>query len=384
MLSKIQKKLVQKFNLGQSKKFLLASYLNLGMPMIFAVITFGLFVSLQIATTKTSYIQGVNHNKSISKRTATRAKNSPVVAVIPTATKPSFPSPQPNITTPTTTVTEFAVTRAGTPKPEPVVTPAPSSSVSGLSPTTSTPTPSSTAPTTPQIPPTTSTPTPSSTAPTTPQTSTPTIATGYLSTNWSGYLATDANFTGVSASWIVTSPTGNNASISADSTWIGIGGVTSGDLIQTGTQNIVSASGQVSTSAFYELLPVSSQPISDITVSPGDSITASIAEVSGEQWTITITDNTDEESSTITVTYSSSLSSAEWIEEDPSYSSRRQIPFDNFNKASFTNASASANGNTVDLAESTAQPVTMVNNSGQTIAEPSAIGADGSSFNVIP
>jgi hypothetical protein len=160
--------------------------------------------------------------------------------------------------------------------------------------------------------------------------------------------------------------------------------VTSGDLIQTGTQNIISASGQVSTSAFYELLPGYSQPVPGVTVSPGDSMTASIVEVSSEQWTITITDNTDKESDTVTVTYNSSLSSAEWIEEDPSYSFRTQIPFDSFNKASFLNALTIANGSTFNIAESTAQPVTMVNSSGQTVAEPSAIGTDGASFNVIP
>ncbi len=383
MLSKKQKNPFQKFNFTHNKNRLLGSYLELEGPMILAVIVFGLVVSLQTTPTKNDYMQNVNHNKSTTKHVVTLSKSSSLIAAAPPVTESSQTTPKPNVTPPSP-ISKFTVTRAGTPKPEPVVTPAPSSNVSGLSPTTSTPTPTTPTPTTPQTSPTTSTPTPTTPTPTTPQTQTPTIATGYLSTNWSGYLATNASFTAVSGTWTVTTATGNNASTSADSTWIGIGGVTSGDLIQTGTQNLISASGQVSTSAFYELLPFSSQQVPDVTVSPGDSMTASIVEGSSEQWTITITDNTDDESSTITVTYNSSLSSAEWIEEDPSYSSRRQIPFDNFTEASFTNTSTIANDSTVDLTESTAQPVTMVDDSGQTIAEPSAIGTDGSSFTITP
>jgi len=188
----------------------------------------------------------------------------------------------------------------------------------------------------------------------------------------------------VSGAWLATAASGNGVSTSADSTWIGIGGVTSGDLIQVGTQNIISASGQVSTSAFYELLPNVSQPVPGVSVAPGDSMVASITELTVGQWTITITDRTNGQSATLTVAYASSLSSAEWIEEDPSFSSRRQIPFDNFHLAQFSAGSTVANGAAVTIAASTAQPVTMVNLAGQPIAVPSAIGADGASFTVAP
>ncbi|HTB48506.1 MAG TPA: G1 family glutamic endopeptidase, partial [Verrucomicrobiae bacterium] len=250
--------------------------------------------------------------------------------------------------------------QAGTPKPEPVVTPSPSSNVSGLTPTTSIP------------------------APTSSQTPSPQTTTGYTSTNWSGYLAATGSFTAVSGSWVATPATGNGSTTSADATWIGIGGVTTSDLIQVGTQNIIAANGQVSTAAFYELLPSVSQPVSGVTVSAGDSMTASITEISSGQWTISITDRTDGQSDTFSVSYASSLSSAEWIEEDPSYSFRRQIPFDNFHEAAFTSGSTIDNGVTVTIAASTAQPVTMVNNANQTVAVPSVIGGDGASFTVTP
>ncbi|HEY5152660.1 MAG TPA: G1 family glutamic endopeptidase, partial [Candidatus Saccharimonadales bacterium] len=116
----------------------------------------------------------------------------------------------------------------------------------------------------------------------------------------------------------------------------------------------------------------------------GDSMTASIVEVSSGQWTISITDKTNGQSDTINIAYASSLSSAEWIEEDPSFSFRRQIPFDNFQLASFTGSSTVANGVTISIAASTAQPVIMVNITGQAVAVPSVIGSDGAAFTVTP
>ncbi|HEY5442711.1 MAG TPA: G1 family glutamic endopeptidase [Candidatus Saccharimonadales bacterium] len=321
-------------------------------PVLLSVTTFGLVMYAQpmpahpqSSLHKTAdKIINMHHAVAISKA-AQAVAHAPQVAIIAPSPAPAAPVKTP-------------VRAVATAKPEPVVTPSPSSSVSGLTPTT---------------PPPSSSPAPSSQ-----------IATGYTSTNWSGYLAANASLTGVSGSWTATNPSGNGSTTSADSTWIGIGGVTSGDLIQVGTQNIISASGQVSASAFYELLPNVSQPVPGVTVSPGDSLTASISQVSSGQWSISITDKTDGQSATFTVAYASSLSSAEWIEEDPSFSSRRQIPFDNFHGAAFTAAAAIANGSTANLAGSTAQPVTMVNNIGQIIALPSAIGGDGASFTVSP
>ena len=70
--------------------------------------------------------------------------------------------------------------------------------------------------------------------------------------------------------------------------------------------------------------------------------------------------------------------------EDPSYSFRQQIPFDNFQEASFTDGSTIVGGITDSIAASNAQQVTMLNGIGQTIAVPSTIGTDGASFTVIP
>jgi hypothetical protein len=158
--------------------------------------------------------------------------------------------------------------------------------------------------------------------------------------------------------------------------------VTTDDLIQVGTDNTITAGGHVTTSAFYEILPAASVNIPSLTVTPGDSMSAAISKLSGNQWSVTITDNTNSESYNTTLTYASSESSAEWIEEDPSYSATRQIPFDNFGSASFSSALSTMDGSSLNLTGSDAAPITMVNQSDQTIAVPSAIGSDGASFSV--
>lgn len=330
--------------------------LSLELPLLIMVI--GLIFYSQPAQVKTP---------TLSKRTETKTKTLVAKSTPAKTTTPVTTTPQVVAVKPSSAPAKPAKTspQSGTPKQEPVVTPSPSSSVSGLTPTT--PTSSSPSPT--QAP----TPTPA-----------PQTTTGYTSTNWSGYLAANATFTSISGSWIATEATGNGTTTTADATWVGIGGVTTDDLIQVGTDNTVTAGGSVSTGAFYELLPEVSQPVPGLTVSEGDSISASVAEVSGDLWKISITDETDNESDTLYVTYDSSLSSAEWIEEDPSYSYARQIPFDNFNLASFSNGSVTLNGSVDNISTSTAQPVTMVNESGQVIAAPSVIGADGASFSVTP
>jgi hypothetical protein len=330
--------------------------LRMAEPLLFtaALLTVAVCWQLALARPAASHTapQKSTHQTTAKHRLAAKPKAAP-----PAASKPAAAAPEASAPAPAPAPKPPAPAPAGTSKPEPVVTPSPASNVSGLTPT--------------------------STAPSGSQPGAQQVTSGYYSSNWSGYMATNGSFTTVSGSWRATSPSGNGSTTSADSTWIGIGGVTSGDLIQTGTENIVSASGQVSTAAFYELLPDYAITITSLTVSPGDSMSASIVNTGGSAWKISIIDTTDGQSFSITVSYASSLSSAEWIEEDPSYSARHQIPFDNFQAAYFTSASTTENGATVNLSGSTAQPIIMVDGSGQFIAVPSVISG-GSAFSVTP
>lgn len=145
--------------------------------------------------------------------------------------------------------------------------------------------------------------------------------------NWAGYTATGGTFTAVSGNWVIPSTT-TSGSVSADAEWIGIGGISSNDLIQVGTQTIFN-NGQATYQAWYETLPSASQNIA-IAVKPGDFINASLSQQQTGQWAITLIDTTTKQNFSTVIPYSSSLSSAEWIEEMPTAVGSGFIPLDNF------------------------------------------------------
>src|SRR5438270_8857128 len=202
------------------------------------------------------------------------------------------------------------------------------------------------------------------------------------STNWSGYAATGGQtYTAVTGTWTVPqlSQTGT-AGVGA--TWVGIGGVSSRDLIQAGTQDVAVGSGQSQYQAWIELLPAASQQV-PLAVAPGDSVTVSITEQGAGTgvWQIAFKNNTSGQTYQTTVQYTSSQSSAEWIEEAPA-GRGGILPLDSFGTIPVSGATAVANGQTVDLAQAGAQTITMLNTAGQPLAVPSAIGSNGSSFSV--
>jgi hypothetical protein len=210
----------------------------------------------------------------------------------------------------------------------------------------------------------------------------PGTVSGYESSNWSGYMATAGGYTAISGSWTVPAVTGNGYSVSSDAAWIGIGGVSSLDLIQAGTMDQVSPTGQASYAAFYEMLPAVSTPVIGMNVDPGDVINATINETSTNLWQISIADQTENESFSTTVAYVSSESTAEWIEEDPSNASGRQIPFDSFGSVTFSSSQAVAGGFSENLTQANVQPITMVSYRGLPVASPSSVSPDGSGFSV--
>ncbi len=243
--------------------------------------------------------------------------------------------------------------------PQPVIVTVPSSSVDSL-----TPTPAS-----------------SGTSTTSSTTSSPAATTSYTSTNWSGYVATSGSFSAISASWYVPQPTGNGSTTTADATWVGIGGVSTSDLIQVGTDNTVDASGKVTSVIFYELLPSAAQMVTGLIVTPGDLIHASLSG-SGGSWTIIATDVTTNQAFKTTVSYASTLSSAEWIEEDPSYSSGKLVPLDNFGTVNISGGSVTKNGAAMNLVSAGVSPITLVDSSNQVLASPSGLTSDGGGFSV--
>jgi hypothetical protein len=196
------------------------------------------------------------------------------------------------------------------------------------------------------------------------------------STNWSGYAATGGTYTAVSGTWVVPQVAPDGAS-GASATWVGIGGAGSRDLIRAGTEESESG-GRVTHQAWIELLPAASQPV-PLAVKGGDTVSVSIANKGGNAWQISIKNLTTGKSFDRTVSYASSFSSAEWIEEAPS-SGRRTVALDDFGRVQFLNGSATKDGRTVTIAGSGAQPISMSGPGGQRLATPSGLSADGTGF----
>ena len=314
------------------------------------------YPSKQAAELSPKHVSSTTHHVS--------SKKAAPVASAPSSKPAQVATPVP---APAQTVTTTPVTPVPAPK---VVVPTPHSSVSHLKPTTSTSSGNSGSGST-------SSGSSSSSGPSKSQ-----PPASYSSFNWSGYMDTSGAFTGVSGAWTVPNVSGNGTNTSADGTWIGIGGVTTSDLIQTGTQDFVSARGHVTSSAFYEVLPQAAITITSMTVVPGDSMSATISELSPGAWTITIADQTDNESYTTTLSYASAESSAEWIEEDPGTLNGGQFPFDTFGMVTFSGATTTVNGSAEVVADNGTAVITLVNNAGQPIAVPSNLNSAGNSFSI--
>jgi hypothetical protein len=212
--------------------------------------------------------------------------------------------------------------------------------------------------------------------------------------NWSGYnvgtldYGNDTRFTSITGEWKVPAVSMHNKKDGTEysSNWIGIGGgcvnascsVTDSTLIQTGTEQDASTSGS-SYSAWWEIIPLTSQTISNFTVGPGDLVYASIGQSEPEVWVIALKDLTRHESFSTTVPYSSSELTAEWISETPvvvGSSSAAIATMPNVKGDSFD--LGTVNGTPVAL--NSADEMQLVSN-GTVEATPSAPDSDHDGFN---
>jgi len=200
------------------------------------------------------------------------------------------------------------------------------------------------------------------------------------SSNWSGYAARGGEITSVSGTWRVPE-IALDAPFGADAAWVGIGGLRTRDLIQAGTQQIVSGSGTVTYQAWIEKLPEVSKPL-PLTVLPGHTVSVSIDLQATDTWLISLTNTTTGQSLLRTETYSSSLSSAEWIQEAP-FSRRRVLPLSEFGTITFSAGSAVRDGASLTIADLGARAISLIDNNRRALAVPSPLGLDGASFSVI-
>jgi hypothetical protein len=200
------------------------------------------------------------------------------------------------------------------------------------------------------------------------------------SENWSGYVASNAYYTGVSA--LIETPTASAQralATAAVAAWVGIGGSTSPDLIQAGVE--VDTSGPATRyQAWYETLPQASRNTALI-IGPGDWVRVDVHELDFDLWQITIVDG--QQVFQIQIPYASSHSSAEWIVEDPS-AARGLIPLAAVGGANFADLTAISNGQSTRPKQLSPTPIVLVSARGRVEATPSALAADGASFSVGP
>ena len=152
-------------------------------------------------------------------------------------------------------------------------------------------------------------------------------------------------------------------------------------MIQAGTQEQASGTGQTQYSAWVETLPRPSEPV-PLVIHAGDSISVALTQQDQSTWQVSFTNNTTGQIYQDTVQYQSSNSSAEWIVEAPSAGRGGVLPLDNFGTLEFSGASTIQDGQTVNAQRAGAQPIELHGADQQPLATTSALGSDGASFSV--
>ena len=177
------------------------------------------------------------------------------------------------------------------------------------------------------------------------------MANAAKSTNWAGYAIHrfGVSFHQVSASWTQPTATCVSGQPTYSAVWVGLGGYkpTSDALEQIGTELDCGAAGRVISSAWYELVPAPSKPIS-FDVRPGDALHASVT-VTGHQVVLELENLTQHHVFRRTLHAPSiDVSSAEWIVEAPSECMSQfacqALPLADFGSVSFDSATAVTTG----------------------------------------
>jgi hypothetical protein len=202
-----------------------------------------------------------------------------------------------------------------------------------------------------------------------PRTVTATIAGAVTSTGWAGYYLSGADdaFRSASASWTV--PTA--ACVAGDqyaAFWVGLDGASSDSVEQIG-MDADCTSGSPDYYGWYDMYPADPVYFSN-TVSPGDSMSASVTFSGADTYTLVLADSTAGWTHTITKNESGlARSSAEVITQGPGTGGT----VTDFGKITYT--ACKVNGTSMGSQDPTG--VTMVNGSGKTLVSTSAMTAAG-------
>ncbi|WP_051450641.1 G1 family glutamic endopeptidase [Actinospica robiniae] len=134
------------------------------------------------------------------------------------------------------------------------------------------------------------------------------------STNWPGYAVTGAAFTSASATWVQNAATCSSSGGETDmSPWVGLDGFSDSTVEQIGTSADCSGSS-VDYYAWYEMYPANYVTINK-TIKKGDSFTGTVTHTSGTTYKLTLVNNTEGWTYSVSKSLSAGNSSAEAVME---------------------------------------------------------------------
>ncbi len=206
-----------------------------------------------------------------------------------------------------------------------------------------------------------------------------TSATVMYSANWSGYASTQRGTTAVSGTWNVPSVRASRRA-TYSSVWVGIGGLTSGDLIQAGTESDFSG-GHAIYYAWIEALPAETVTVTRLPIHPGNIVSASITYRGGSRWMVTLRNLTTGRAYARILRYRSSFSSAEWIEEAPLRGSS-VLPLASSSALRFRNVHFTVRGRVSTLAGHHLARLLLVDSGGYVELTPSVLSRAGAAFTI--
>ena len=207
------------------------------------------------------------------------------------------------------------------------------------------------------------------------------------SLDWGGYIVVSNTnkpqpvIVGVSGSWTVpevnVSPTDTFSSA-----WIGIGGYVDQTLIQTGTRHD-SVNGSAKYSAWFELLPNYLATITNMSISQGDKIVASInlADKIKNEWTVEIVDETNGQRFKQNFVYNSSRLSAEWIIEKPTINGSLSSLAD-FGSITFTDSKVTMDTKVGTISDFPFSQFIIYNRQNTALVTVSSLFSNGASFTI--
>jgi len=204
------------------------------------------------------------------------------------------------------------------------------------------------------------------------------------STNWSGYA--DDNTAGntyskVAANWTEPSASCSGSATSLAAFWVGIDGYTSSSVEQDGTL-VECYRGSAYYYTWWEMYPSNAIQVVGESLSPGDSISASVSK-SGGSYTLKVTDSTHSANSFSTTQTCSSCAdtSAEWVAEAPS-GSAGVYPLSNFHSWTASSATVTSGSTAGVISTFPDDEMTMVDSSGAVKAQPGSLNSGGNGFTV--